>query len=152
MSAMHIVRLMLRPGIESLKLGPEDRIGVPFATQLRQWTIEGKLRAVWTHIPNEMGGAGGSRHADEKVRRSAARLAQIRYAIAKALGLIPGFSDYVFLWDGGCAALEAKAKDGTQQPEQVDFQKWCADRNVPYFIFRSPEEGYAILRELGVLD
>ena len=149
---MHIVRLMLRPSIATLKLGPEDKFCVEFATQLRQWTIEGKLRAVWTHIPNEMAGSGGGSHADEKVRRTTARLAQIRYAIAKALGLVPGFSDYVFMWDGGCAALEAKAKGGTQNPEQVDFEKWCVDRNVPYFIFRSPQEGYGILRQLGILD
>ena len=152
MSFMHVVRLMMRPRIDGLKLGPEDKVGVEFATQLRQWTIEGRLRAVWTHIPNEIAGSGGSRHADEKVRKTSARLAQIRYAIAKALGLIVGFSDYVFLWDGGCAALEAKSAKGEQRPGQIDFQKWCEDRNVPYRIFTTPQEGYAILRELGVLD
>lgn len=129
---------MARPMLSgALKLGPEDRICIEFANRLRAWTIEGKLRAVWTHLGNEV--AGGTKNA------------MIRYAIARALGLISGSADYLFLWDGGCAAIEAKALKGTQQPNQLDFQAWCQARNVPYFLIRSADEGEAILKQLGAL-
>lgn len=133
-----LLRLMARPKLSSaLKLGPEDLICVEFANRLRAWTIEGRLSAVWSHVGNEV--AGGSKNA------------MIRYAIARGLGMISGASDYVFLWQGGSGAIEAKAGRNQQQPNQSDFESWCAARNVPYRLMRSADEGEQILRSWGIL-
>lgn len=138
MKAATLLRLMRWTTLGgSLKLGPEDLIAIAFAARMRAWTIEGKLTAVWSHVPNEV--AGGTKNAG------------IKYAIANALGMITGCPDYFFLWEGGSAVIEAKSKVGKQTAGQVDFQEWCEARNVPYFLIRSADEGEAILRQLGVL-
>lgn len=131
-------RLLLPGKLGKVKLGPEDHITIEFATRLRVWSIERRLRAVWTHIPNEV--AGGTKNA------------KIRYAIAKALGMIPGASDFVFLWAKGSAAIEIKAPKGRQSDNQTDFQTWCDIEGVPYFLAYSADEAETILRNLGVLQ
>src|SRR3546814_6256046 len=76
------------------------------------------------------------------------RLAQIRYTIAKAMGLIDGTADYLFLWATGSGALEAKVGKNGQQPNQIDFEVWCTEMGVPYRTFTSVEEiGRASWRE-----
>lgn len=133
-----IFNLMISGGsVSGLKLGAEDKICIDFANRLKAWTLENRLTAVWTHVANEL--AGGSKNA------------KIRYAIAKALGLISGTADYLFLWDGGCAALEFKAGKNPQSPNQKDFQQWCIVRKVPYFVVYSADQGQQILQDLGVL-
>src|SRR3546814_7825620 len=77
------------------------------------------------------------------------RLAQIRYTIAKAMGLIDGTADYLFLWATGSGALEAKVGKNGQQPNQIDFEVWCTEMGVPYRTFTSVEEGLLILTEWG---
>jgi len=138
LKAATLLRLMAWTKLGStLKLGPEDLIAIEFANRLRAWTLEGKLTAVWSHVSNEL--AGGTKNA------------RIRYSIAKALGMITGFADYVILWDSGSAAIEAKSKTGMQTAGQSDFEEWCRARGVPYYLIRSADEGEAILKQLGVL-
>lgn len=119
-----------------LRLGPEDSMCLDFATRLRVASIEGRLRAVWTHPANEL---AFSFHKSP------------RAGIARALGLITGASDYLFLWDGGSAALEAKAKTGSLTDGQKDFRAWCEEQRVPHFVFRTADDGEQILKSLGVL-
>jgi hypothetical protein len=133
-----ISRLMARAPLSNLRLKPEEQLAVEFANTLRQATLEGRLSAVWTHPANEIAG-----------RRD--KLAMIRYAIAKAMGLIDGTADYLFLWKTGSGAMEAKVGKNGQQTNQVDFQCWCEKMGVPYRTFTSVDEGMAILREWGVL-
>jgi len=145
-TALHLVRLMAYTSLaRTTRLGPEDRIAGEFATRLRVATVEGRLRAVWCHVPNEMlGGAG------KPTRMS---------SIARALGTIPGAGDYLFQWgyahdvglEPGNAVLECKTATGRMADNQKDMQQWCADMGVPYHVFRSAHEGCAILRGLGVL-
>ncbi|WP_432475296.1 hypothetical protein ACRRRS_21885 (plasmid) [Brucella anthropi] len=135
----YLTKLMLRaPLAKTTKLGPEDRSAIDFANRLRVWTLEGKLKAVWTHVPNEI--AGGTPNA------------KIRYAVSKALGQISGASDYVFMWATGGAAIEFKAGRNVQQENQLHFETWCKANGVPYFLVYSADEGEAKLRELGVLS
>lgn len=132
-----VLRLMQYvPLSRGLKLGPEDRICKDFAGALRVATIEGRMTAVWLHVANEL--AHGHRTG-------------VSGAIARALGMHPGVADYLFLWEGGCLALEAKSVTGVASPNQIDFASWCADRGVPYHIFRSSTEGLDILKRYGVL-
>ncbi len=66
--------------------------------------------------------------------------------------MIPGASDFIFMWGAGAAAIEIKAPDGRQSANQSDFQKWCEAENVPYHIAKSADEAEKILRDLGVLS
>ena len=135
MTLKYILRLMrYTPLSRSLRLGPEDRIAIEFANELRKASIEGRLNAVWLHVPNE------------SKRSSAAG------AIARALGLIPGTADYLFLHANGSFALECKADKGRQNDNQKDFEQWCEDQRVPYHVFRTVEEGLGYVRDYGVLS
>lgn len=122
------------PLSRSLRLGPEDRIAIEFAAELRKASIEGRLKAVWLHVPNES-------------KRSKAA-----GAIARALGLIPGTADYLFLHADGSFALECKGPDGKQTENQKDFEQWCRTQGVPYQMFRTVEEGLGYVRDYGVLS
>ena len=66
------------------------------------------------------------------------------------MGLIEGTADYLFLWHGGAAALEAKTPSGRQTDRQTAYQEWCERERVPYFVFRSAAEALDILRQLGI--
>lgn len=134
-----ITRLMDCKYPRNLRIKPEERLAIDFATALREATISGRLRCVWTHPANEIAG-----------RRD--KLAQIRYTIAKAMGLIDGTADYLFLWASGSGALEAKVGRNDQQPNQVDFEMWCTEMGVPYRTFSSISEGLEILAAWGVLE
>ncbi len=147
----YLVRLMERPDANHLKFGPEDREAKRFADAIRMWTLEGHVRGIWNHIANEIAGESGG-HADEKVRRSLQRKAQIRYTKAQALGMIIGWSDYVFCRKDACLALECKSTKGPQRPDQIRFEEWCRDQGIPYMIFRTAEEGWDILVRTGFLS
>ena len=121
-----------------MKLGPEDAICIDFANRLRAFTLDGRLSAIWCHVGNEIGGGRG-------------RSSQIAYAVAKAMGFISGFPDYIFGWGGGCGLMEFKAKAGTQSDSQRWFQAWCERVGIPYEIVRSADDGEALLRKWGVL-
>lgn len=140
-----LVRLMHHAGLSrSAKLGPEDREAYAFANDLRVATLDGRLKAVWTHVPNELAGLiRKGRDGKPKI--------PVQIAIARALGLIKGTSDYLFHWDGGGCAMEFKSKTGRLTEGQSDYRQWCELHRVPFHTVRSAEQGLAILRIHGVL-
>lgn len=117
--------------------GPEDQIAMAVANMLRAEALSGNLIGTFTHIPNEIGGGNSS--------------SRVRYALAKAMGLISGAPDYVFAWPGGSGWIELKTKTGTLNPNQRDFRQWCADTGVLFATCRSVNEVIATLREWGAL-
>ena len=138
----YLIRLMMHhPLSAGMRLGPEDAAAYQFAQDLRAASIERRLLAVWTHPANELCG----------LPRDAPGRFKVRAAIARALGLITGTSDYLFLWAGGSAAIEFKAADGRLEAEQRDFRDWCGACGVPFHVVRSAAEGLAVLRDAGVL-
>lgn len=132
------------------KLGREDEVCIRFADGLREAALCGRLRATWTHIPHEVGGA--------------AKNAKLYYSLAVALGLIKGSGDYVFVWKGGGCWMEFKApaiqrtaaeprkQGGALSPAQKLFRQWCELHEVPHHIVTSAEDGFALLVGYGVLD
>ena len=133
----YLIRLMAHKGLSrGFRLGPEDREAYLFTNGLRAATIEGRLHAVWTHPANELAWRG-------KVTPA--------IALARALGLITGASDYLFLAAAGALALEFKSPDGRLTPGQKDFRSWCEDQCVPFHVARSSAEGLDILRTKGLL-
>lgn len=128
----------------ALRLGPEEQECLIFANELRQLSIEGRLRAVWTHVPNEIGGSS----KDKRSRN----LAGIRYTIAKSMGMVPGAADYMFLACDGSYCLEMKSASGKQQPNQKKFQKWCEHCDVPYALAYSAREAIEQLRAWNLIS
>lgn len=132
-----LVRLMQYRGLSPrLTIKPEEDLSIRYANELRVAAMEGRLTAVFVHPANEMAGYSSS---------------TARSAIARAMGLIPGCPDYLFLGDGRCLAQEAKVGRNDLSPNQSDFQQWCESCNVPYRVFRSVDEGLQQLREAGML-
>lgn len=131
----YLMRLMSRGKIPmKATVKPEERLSIEFADGLREYTITGKLSAVWHHNPNE-----GKRHP-------------ITAMIMKAMGMIPGVADYTFTWRGGSGHIELKTAKNTQSDYQKDYEKWCEASGVPYEVCRTPIEGFNVLKNWGVLD
>ena len=138
MPKIHVVRLMSWNSFKTKKPKPEQIICTDFANQVRALTLEDRMLGIWTHVPNEIGWSPN-------------KVAQMLYAAAKAMGMIVGTSDYLFIGPNGGLALEAKSKTGTQHPGQKDFQKWCEDQGIPYEVFRSSQEGLEILKKYNFI-
>lgn len=114
------------------KTGEEDNLAIAVATMLRVASIEGRLRATWTCIPHEVG-ALPKENAQWKV-------AQSRYAKAKAKGLIAGSTDYVFVWEGGGGWIELKTASGSLSPAQRIFRDWCKATGCHWAVCRTVDE------------
>lgn len=148
-------RLMAAPKLGwSWKITTEQWLSIGLADRLRELTLSGHLRAVWTHIPNE-----GKRHP-------------IVGAIQKRMGCIAGSPDFVFLWDSdsrpSCGFIELKTPEqygtsqktgkrvktrsqGQQSPCQGYFQSWCQDQRVAYALCRTVDEALEVLKSWGML-
>jgi hypothetical protein len=125
---------MLREKLHyKIKLGPEDRESVSLADAMRTVTLNGSYKGIWLHIPNE-----GKRHVwvGQKM---------------KAMGLIPGSSDYVFIWPGGCLFVELKAGKNKQSTSQSDFQKWVQSCGFEYLLSYNHTEVLERLRLMGAI-
>jgi hypothetical protein len=120
----------------NVRLGAEDQEALAFANELRKATLEMRLRAVWTHPANELGWQA-------KVTP--------QIAIARALGMINGASDYLFLARDGSMAIEFKTPKGRQSEGQQNFESWCDLFGVPYHVARTAHQGLALLKDRGWL-
>lgn len=138
---VHLIRLMGYASLSrSFKLGPEDSEAIRFVNELRGLVMEGRLKAVFTHPANELAGL-------VRVGKDGKRRALPQVALARALGLITGSSDYLFLWAGGSCAIEFKSATGGLTIPQRDFRTWCEDQDVPYHVVRSASQGIDILKQ-----
>ncbi|MBF5091934.1 hypothetical protein F1640_18435 [Novosphingobium sp. NBM11] len=139
-----LIRLMQFTGLSrSIKLGPEDSEAYRFATDLRAAALEGRLLCVFIHPANELAGI-------TRVDRQGRRRALPQAATARALGLITGASDYLFLFGDGSLVIEFKSADGRLTPAQRDFRDWCKSRDVPFHLARSRVEALDVLRDAGL--
>lgn len=108
------------------RMGEEDRLSVDVATMLRVATVEGRLRATWTHVPHEVAGRG--------------KFAAIYMAKARAMGLVKGSADFVFVWPNGGGWIELKTRTGSLSPEQRDYKQWCFETDCNYALCRTVDE------------
>jgi hypothetical protein len=107
---------------------PEDLFAYAVANMLRQESASGRLRAIWTHVPNEVG---------VDTTAAGAKSASLRYVTARALGLVPGCPDYLFLGRDKSVAVELKAKTGRLNPNQKEFAEWCRWLGVPHHVVKA---------------
>jgi hypothetical protein len=126
--------LMMRDSIPwRCILEPEQKLCVQIADRLRAYTLDGKLKGVWSHIANE-----GKRHVFVGI-------------ILRAMGLIKVTPDYFFIWEGGGGLIEIKAGKGVLSENQKHHIVWCADEKVNHAICRSVDEVLQTLVAWGAL-
>lgn len=67
----------------------------------------------------------------------------------KALGLVKGVSDLIFVCgDGSTAYIEMKTPNGTQSEDQIEFEKAITGVGARYFIVRSVDDGMELIESL----
>ncbi len=147
-----ITMLMSRPNLpRNVKLDAEKQECIFFADRMRAHTAQGRYKGIWGHIPNE-----GKRGLIEQL-------------VMRTMGLIPGSTDYYFIWKGGGCVIEFKVPERMgwrkvkgdqkyikiaptkQSDNQRYFQTWCAYCGIPYYVCYTSAEAESRLRELGAL-
>lgn len=121
-----------------MRLRGEDALTNEVAVGLRSLSLEGKLKAVWFHVPNETFIKGAHGILDVKKKH--------------ALGLINGAPDFVIAGEGKAVFIELKTPTGRQSDNQKVFEKWCAAKSVPYNICRSWGDVRSVLDTEGLID
>lgn len=58
----------------------------------------------------------------------------------KAMGVVKGVSDMIYIMPGKVLFIEFKAASGAQRPEQQTFEKKVKERGFNYIIIRTIEE------------
>lgn len=61
-------------------------------------------------------------------------------AIQRAMGLIPGVSDCLFIWQGRVYCFEFKTETGRQSPAQIEWQLKVNKQGINYYLIRSLEQ------------
>tara|TARA_Y100001963_G_scaffold154819_1_gene244453 strand:+ start:1637 stop:2239 length:603 start_codon:yes stop_codon:yes gene_type:complete len=115
------------------KLKPEAAICIDFADKCRFLTRSGELQALWFTVPNE------------------ARRSIHQRTIFRAMGLLPGAPDYIFIGSESAVCIEFKTAKGTQSIAQKAVESYCRELGITYEIARSSEEGLNILQKNGLL-
>lgn len=144
MSLIHTLLRLMDCRISMTTKGPEDLLSIEVANYLRAATLEGRLVATWTHIPNEVAGV---RNGDVPALRRATRA----YSKAKAMGMITGVPDFVFVWAEGGGWIELKSADGRLSARQKDYQDWATATASRHAVCRTLDEVVAVLFHWGVL-
>lgn len=105
--------------------------------------LQGNRDVIWWHCPN----------GELREPRTAARL--------KAMGVMPGVADLIFVWRDGYESLgdektrvlflELKRKGEKQTADQEWFEKMVRERGCEYRVADSIDEAVAILKDRGIL-
>ena len=86
---------------------------------LWHWNEYPDQRGLLFHVPN-----GGNRNAREGAK-------------FKTMGVIPGVSDLIFLYDGVAHFIELKNEKGVQSKRQKNWEALVKAERFPYYIVRS---------------
>lgn len=145
------IRLLSRPKLNMRwRLTAEDRVSIELADTLRQLSMDGLLKGTWTKLGNE-----GKRSL-------------IVGAIMKAMGMLPGAPDFVFLWENGSGWIELKAPAkrgasdktgneiqlkaaGTLSHAQKDFRLWSQSEGVNHAVCYSVDAAIDTLKAWGAM-
>lgn len=66
----------------------------------------------------------------------------------KAVGLIPGVSDCLFIWSGQLYCFEFKTEIGRQSDAQKDWENKAIGQGAKYFIVRSLEQFKTLMEKI----
>ena len=66
----------------------------------------------------------------------------------KAIGLIPGVSDCLFIWRGQLYCFEFKTEIGRQSPPQKEWEAKAVNQGAKYYLVRSLEQFQTLIKEI----
>lgn len=66
----------------------------------------------------------------------------------KALGLIPGVADTIFIWNGKIYAIEFKTESGKQSARQIWWEGIARKQGAEYFIVRDLDGFKEIINDI----
>lgn len=89
-----------------------------------------QYRGLLFHVPN-----GGARNAREGAK-------------FKSMGVVPGVSDFIFLFKGKVFFIELKTKKGDQSQKQMNWELLVKKHGFPYFIVRSVDEFNCLIENI----
>lgn len=97
-----------------IRLGTEDKLSADVFEFMKDALESGRYVGVFTHVANEAN-AGND------------RLAGMYQHKKKLIGMVPGATDWWFLWRCGAGVIELKSKglDGSLSDNQAVFRDWC---------------------------
>lgn len=131
--------LMSRPkipwkvGNRVIVIEPEQKLCIQFADKMRELTASGAYEGIWLHIPNE-------------------RKAHVfTMMILRAMGVITGAWDYIFIGPWGCACLEFKEGSNTLSEYQRYFRFWLRKWDIPHEEVRTVAQAISALKKWGAL-
>jgi hypothetical protein len=129
-----LTRLLWREKLPAhVTLHPEERLSIEVANMLRKESIEGNLKAVWTHVANE-----SKRH-------------RITALVLKAMGLISGALDFFFIGSHNSGLIELKSSTGRLSENQKLYIAWALSLGVPHAVCRTVDEVRDTLIAWGLL-
>ena len=132
-----LIKLKILGKISNLpNLKGEDALTNIIAQYLRAMSLEGKLKGIWFHVPNESVVSESNRVTDI-----------LRIKRKQAMGLINGAPDFVFVSAEKTIFIELKTKTGVLSEYQKLFKEWCESEGITYTIARSLGDVIEILTE-----
>lgn len=161
-----IDHILVQVPLYNLKLNSEQTVSVGLYRALVQERRAGRCRCVFTCIANELPIPA----YNDSLKKMAGMIGQKR----RAMGTVPGASDWIFTWRGNCLWAElkepggqvvmrkvkrvgydkmhpVKTPPGRLRPEQAAFQAWCDEMGVPKATWHSVEQALDHLRSVGAL-
>ena len=108
--------------VPSNALKGEDKLSNRIAIELKALTLEGKLNAVWFHVPNEA--VVGNIKDVLRIKRK------------HLMGLINGAPDFVIVSKNKTIFLELKTDKGRMTEAQKMFKDWASKTGIEYYIIR----------------
>ena len=118
----------------------EDAITNKVAMTLTGYSLDGKLKGVWFHVPNESVVSKNNKLTDI-----------LRIKRKHGMGLINGVPDLVFISKDKTVFIELKTEKGRLSESQIYFRDWCIDEKIDYYVARSVEEVTDILQRTKLL-
>lgn len=142
MNTTTINKIRLLSKIKNLSnLKGEDALTNQIAQYLRAVSLEGKLKGVWFHVPNESVVSERNKLTDI-----------IRIKRKQSMGLINGAPDFVFVSPEKTVFIELKVKGGSLSEYQKLFREWCESEQITYTIARSLGDVISILATNNLIN
>lgn len=124
----------------NMNLGPEDELSARANVFMKDMLAQGRYQGIFFHVANESGGGG------TKIQRM--RTQQKK----KAIGMVPGVFDWVFMSQGRQLLVDLKVGNGKLTQSQKDFVEWAEWAGIATGVARSVVELEELLVEAGFMS
>lgn len=117
----------------------ETKIAIDLQDKLTEFFLDGRMKCIWAHIPNEGHFSKNKNFAT--------------MFILRRMGKAKGFPDYVFIKDDKSAVIELKREKNANVGEsQKIFEEWTSYLNIPYLRTSSVNECVEFLTKHGFIE